>query len=314
MRLCFLNRNRDSPVIVTKRVEGIEPSFSDTFAVVTSTRNASVLSDCKPFKLKKRSTWCMLVLANFGSYRPELIHNICLIEGQGQMNIELDTMGERLKWARVQAGYTSAKLGAEATDTAYSTYSAHENGQNQFSAAIAEIYAGIYGVSAGWLLTGERAGDAGSGGLALSKNTRMMGIAKAGSFNMMRDTVETMNTPRGQSFSNLTQLMWEYQGDSMAGECIVDGDYIIGVEYGELIASGERLTEGQAVIVERIIPEQRLREVSLRRVHVLTNQLHFHVSAKTAGYDTMVTNHELESDDGYQIRVLAAVTAIWRPL
>jgi transcriptional regulator with XRE-family HTH domain len=66
-----------------------------------------------------------------------------------------ETMGERLKSARIAVGITSARKAAKRFSWTVSTYAAHENGQNNFDSETAAIYAKAYNVSASWLLTGE---------------------------------------------------------------------------------------------------------------------------------------------------------------
>lgn len=66
-----------------------------------------------------------------------------------------ETMGDRLKRARIAADFRSATKGAERVGVAASTYRAHENGQNEFGSDDAEVYGRAFGVRAGWLLTGE---------------------------------------------------------------------------------------------------------------------------------------------------------------
>lgn len=67
-------------------------------------------------------------------------------------------MGERLRKARMAAGFKSAKAAADRMGISGSTYAAHENGQNEFDATAAAIYGRAFGVTASWLLTGEGAG------------------------------------------------------------------------------------------------------------------------------------------------------------
>lgn len=64
-------------------------------------------------------------------------------------------MGERLREARKKAQFSSAMAAAKRFGWASSTYSAHENGQNEFSVDVAEKYAKAFKVSAAWLLTEE---------------------------------------------------------------------------------------------------------------------------------------------------------------
>lgn len=63
-------------------------------------------------------------------------------------------MGERLRAARENAGYSSAQKAAEAIGISASTFRAHENGQNEFGPVEAERYARRFGTTAAHLLTG----------------------------------------------------------------------------------------------------------------------------------------------------------------
>lgn len=64
----------------------------------------------------------------------------------------MNDMGDRLRKARIGAGYKYASEAAKALGVTSSTYRAHENGQNEFGVEEAEFYAKRFGVSAGWLL------------------------------------------------------------------------------------------------------------------------------------------------------------------
>jgi hypothetical protein len=70
-------------------------------------------------------------------------------------------MNERLRNARIAAGFDSATDAIEYYKWRGSTYRAHENGQNNFNVEYATRYGKAYGVSASWLLLGEgREGEA----------------------------------------------------------------------------------------------------------------------------------------------------------
>lgn len=66
----------------------------------------------------------------------------------------METLGERLKAARVAAKYTSAAKAAEALGISPSTYRAHENGQNDYDVEDAKKYARKFNVSVSYLLEG----------------------------------------------------------------------------------------------------------------------------------------------------------------
>ncbi len=65
------------------------------------------------------------------------------------------SMNERLRNARIAAGFVSATDAIDYCKWKGSTYRAHENGQNNFNVEYATRYGKAYGVSASWLLLGE---------------------------------------------------------------------------------------------------------------------------------------------------------------
>lgn len=65
----------------------------------------------------------------------------------------METMGDRLRAARLLARYSSASKAAEALGVSASTYRAHENGQNEFGPEEAEHYARKFNTTAAHLLT-----------------------------------------------------------------------------------------------------------------------------------------------------------------
>lgn len=66
----------------------------------------------------------------------------------------METMGDRLKAARAKH-FSSARKAALRHGWRPSTYSAHENGQNEFGTEEARNYARAFKTKASWLLTGE---------------------------------------------------------------------------------------------------------------------------------------------------------------
>lgn len=64
------------------------------------------------------------------------------------------TPGERLKQARVLAGFKSAAKASLAAGVSESAYRAHENGQNAFTPEQAQHYGEIFGCDPVWLLIG----------------------------------------------------------------------------------------------------------------------------------------------------------------
>lgn len=68
-----------------------------------------------------------------------------------------EQIGTRLRAARKAAGYKSAKIFASQHGIAESTYSQHETGKRTLNADMLFQYSNIFGISPGWLLTGEGA-------------------------------------------------------------------------------------------------------------------------------------------------------------
>ncbi|MDA4845963.1 helix-turn-helix domain-containing protein [Hoeflea poritis] len=67
----------------------------------------------------------------------------------------MNTMNERLKFARRNAGFRFAKTAAERMGMKTTTYFSHENGQNKFDRSWANRYAEAFGCDPVWLLTGK---------------------------------------------------------------------------------------------------------------------------------------------------------------
>jgi SOS-response transcriptional repressor LexA len=69
------------------------------------------------------------------------------------------TPADRLRAARIAAGFSSTVAAASSLGMSASTYRAHENGQNEFSPDQAEVYSKKFKVSAAHLLLGEPSPD-----------------------------------------------------------------------------------------------------------------------------------------------------------
>lgn len=81
---------------------------------------------------------------------------------------------QRLKQARIKAGFTLAKDAAERHGWKPSTYAAHENGQNELRPKVAQRYAEAFKVTASWLLYG-----VGSPGSGLGVESKILGMQEA---------------------------------------------------------------------------------------------------------------------------------------
>lgn len=77
-----------------------------------------------------------------------------LVLGAMAKNDQHQSQGERLRKARMDAGFKSASEAARRFGWLPSTYLAHENGQNGLKPDVAITYAEKFGIDPGWLLTG----------------------------------------------------------------------------------------------------------------------------------------------------------------
>jgi phage repressor protein C with HTH and peptisase S24 domain len=119
----------------------------------------------------------------------------------------METMGDRLRWARQKAGYPSARQAAIKHGWTGSTYAAHENGQNEFDERTAKLYGKVFRRSPGWLLTG--VGDSGV------RKTSLVGRVGAGAeiIPIDQDESEEIDLPPGASPAAVAVRI---EGDSMA--------------------------------------------------------------------------------------------------
>jgi SOS-response transcriptional repressor LexA len=78
----------------------------------------------------------------------------CLLHQPARYDLIMVGPADRLKEARIRAGYDSAKSAAEAMGAPVATYIQHENGARGFPAARAERYARFFRVAPEWLLYG----------------------------------------------------------------------------------------------------------------------------------------------------------------
>lgn len=66
-----------------------------------------------------------------------------------------ETIADRLRKARKNAGFRSAAEAAQALNVPYPTYAGHENGSRGITTEALELYARRYKVTADWLMTGK---------------------------------------------------------------------------------------------------------------------------------------------------------------
>jgi phage repressor protein C with HTH and peptisase S24 domain len=186
---------------------------------------------------------------------------------------------ERLKQARLNAGYRTATEAAKKMGVKVPTYSGHENGSRKFDADAALLYGKRYNVSPGWLLTGEQANDSRRNGslsdptdfqpvdITMEVGLPVLGEVAAGVW-LELDPIRSYDEPlfevpvpvdrrfpRGAVYGLLVR------GTSL-NKIADDGDILVCLDR----SAGFAIADDDLVIVERIRTQDGLREVSAKRV------------------------------------------------
>lgn len=241
--------------------------------------------------------------------------------------IQNGTMNERLKRARISAGYRTASDAINRFGWRGSTYRAHENGQNHFDAQTATNYARAYGVNAGWLLTGDGAMSAkaklsrraelvqtngdGPDGHEKGSNIPVLGVAAAGVW--MEDEVRRMTNGSGRThpFPADPRFPVEAQFDLVVEGTSINrfaqpGDHIRCVD---VEAAGIDVEDGDLVIVERTRGNS-LKETSARRVRRSGEHYEFWPDSSDPLWQTPVIVKDGHSQENENVRVIGLV--IWK--
>lgn len=157
------------------------------------------------------------------TYRVDVVNMISVNTLCDARSME-QTMGERLRKARIDAGFASARSAAVKHRWSPSTYAAHENGQNDFKPDVAAKYAKAFHTSPAWLLTGETESRTPT---AAIDGVEIVGIAGAGElgeidFSVNIGTLGRAPAPIGWT---VTTVALEVRGNSMRPMCY-DGWYV----------------------------------------------------------------------------------------
>ena len=182
----------------------------------------------------------------------------------------MKSKAERLKQARIEAGFRTAAEAAEALGVNRVTYVAHENGNSGIRAEKAELYARRFGVSLEWLLTGK--GDPVKMG-AIPVQIEVVGLPVLGNIqaghwletSFLQEAgvaPELLPVARDERFPRARQYALRVVGDSMDLD-YPEGSYVTCVDFAE---SGLPIVEGLVVHVERYRFEGQMVEVTLKVV------------------------------------------------
>lgn len=237
------------------------------------------------------------------------------------------TMSDRLKKARVSAGFYKASDAINKFGWKASTYRAHESRQNQFDATTALSYARAYGVNAGWLLTGE--GDmalryAEPSSRSPSPPMRLQeretsfnalipikGVVASGVWLEERVLSDSAENLRPSPFPADPAFPVEAQYDFTVGGASINkiaqpGDNLRCVD---LQASGLDAGDGDLVVLKRRA-SNGLIELSVRRMQRLGETTEFWPESTDPMWRSPIVMTHGQSGEGLDTRVLAKV--IWK--
>ena len=243
------------------------------------------------------------------------------------MNFMTMTMSDRLKKARVSAGFYKASDAINKFGWKASTYRAHESRQNQFDATTALSYARAYGVNAGWLLTGEgdmavRYAEPSSRSSAPAmrlqeQETRynalipIKGVVASGVWLEERVLSDSNENFRPSPFPADPSYPVEAQYDFTVGGAAINkiaqpGDNLRCVD---LQASGLEAADGDLVVLERRA-NNGLVELSVRRMQRLGETTEFWPESTDPMWRSAIVVTNGLSGEGLETRVQAKV--IWK--
>src|SRR5690606_36059885 len=179
-----------------------------------------------------------------------------------------------------------------------------ENGQNEFNADTAKVYAKAFKTSAALLLTGD-ATEPGSSEVVPTERKiipiPVIGAVEAGIFREVTEfddeEPEMIFDERDPEFPKARMMVFKVQGDSMnaAEPPIWPGSRVICVDFEE---TGLPLTDGMTVVIERTLDGGLAREWSVKEVEYYEDRVEYHPRSTNPKHKPIVVPHDSEADDG----------------
>jgi len=234
----------------------------------------------------------------------------------------MKSVGDRLREARIAAGYRSMSAAADRVGKTQSTYRAHENGQNDYDSEDAQVYADAFKVPADWLLFG---GDKDFKSWSRSKNgtdptssrmpeLRIRGEVAAGLWLEAdlfdSEKVEKSNLTGGyKRYSPDCQYLLRIRGESL-NRIAQDGDFILCVDFGQ---AGIELKSGDLVVVERSRDGGHTLERTAKRIFRHDDEIELRPESNDPRFQEPVVYNE-HSEEASEVRVLAKILGVFREL
>jgi hypothetical protein len=240
-------------------------------------------------------------------------------------------MHNRLKAARINAGFKTASAAIERFHWKDPAYRAHERGQNPFKAKDAEAYGLAYGVSPAWLLTGEGemlSYQINSHSLIenlidpnqfynttkLSKVIPLVGIIAIGHWEKKSSSESIVDEklygapPADPRFQAKYQFDLLVQGDSF-NKFANSGDIVRCIDHNK---SGLTIEENDLVIVERT--RHSLRELSARRYMRLRGYYILQTESNEKSFQEPLIYGDKDKKQSKDIKIIGKILYVYRAI
>lgn len=228
-------------------------------------------------------------------------------------------VNERLKDARARAGYETATDAARAFGWNDVTYRAHENGGRGLKPSIAKRYASAFKVSADWLLYGDKSSrpeqDVPLGELPVV-SVPYAGPLEAGAFReaemYAQQEHEPVDVPRDKRFPKARQSAYLIKGDSMDLAGLLEGDYVVAVDYIDYCDTQGPPINGAKVIVERTSNGGHMVERTVKELHRVGGDYELRPRSSNPRHKPYRVPRDHAADDGTTVSVIGVVTGVYR--
>jgi SOS-response transcriptional repressor LexA len=218
----------------------------------------------------------------------------------------------RLKKARLNAGYDSARRAAEAMGVKYSTYAGHENGSREYGIDDAKRYARMFRVKWEWLMDGKNAvgpkNDLINVNMPLA-SIPVVGNVQAGTWTEVEEGVEVelkLFVPADNRYPATSQIAFRVEGTSL-DKIAQPGSFLICVD---IYRSDEGIADNDLVIVERTRFNGQMMERTAKRARKVISGWELWPESNDPNHQEPIRVDEgLEADE---VRLAAKVLWIMR--
>lgn len=227
-------------------------------------------------------------------------------------------MSDRLRQARIAAGYASAADAARAVGVPEPSYTAHENGSRGFKYDRAKLYSRRFGVSLEWLLSGrgttETAQPLHNPNTETDIQTRpLVGTVQAGVWQEPFDIGEVelvqLPIPSDRLVPGAEQFWFEIVGDSV-NQFVGDGGRIFCTSVWDWARDTEdlfRRAAGKLVVAERRRSDGTFQR-TCKRLVVTSGQAALHTASSHPRWKNEAPIALNENGDTVDVTIVAVVT------